>query len=81
MMEQTFDKTAIETIDLLESRLQRIEYATGDTTSLNTTNKDTAAKRVADLEYSLHQLASKSRVLQDILRLRQSRSSFSIDFY
>lgn len=73
-MDNTFDKTAVETIDLLEARLKRIEYAVcghvGDAGIPS--NKPSASKRLADLEHSLHQLASKSRVVQDLLRLRES---------
>jgi hypothetical protein len=72
-MDNTFDKTAVETIDLLEARLKRIEYAVcghvGD--ARIPSNKLSASKRLADLEHSLHQLASKSRVVQDLLRLRK----------
>jgi hypothetical protein len=71
-MDSTFDKTATDTIDLLEARLRRIEYAVRgqvDEATLSE-NKTSAAKRLADLEHSLHQLASKSRVIQDLLRLR-----------
>ena len=70
-MDNTFDKTAVETIDLLEARLRRIEYAVcGQTDIIDASTKDTAAKRLAQLEHSLHQLASKSDVVQDLLRLR-----------
>ena len=73
-MESTFDKTATETIDLLEARLRRIEYAVSGQTgeAVGSTQNSTApvAKRLADLEQSLHQLASKSRVIQDLLTLR-----------
>jgi hypothetical protein len=71
-MENTFDQTAVETIDLLEARLQRIEYAVCypiDEASLSS-NKESATIRLQKLEHSLHQLASKSRVIQDLLRLR-----------
>jgi hypothetical protein len=72
-MDNSFDKTALETIDLLEARLRRIEYAVcghiDEATLLS--NKENAAKRLADLEHSLHQLASKSRVIQDLLKLRE----------
>jgi len=73
-MDNTFDRTAIETIDLLEARLRRIEFAIRGQTDETTTpgSKASAAKRLADLEHSLHQLASKSRVVQDLLRLRES---------
>ncbi|KAN0089431.1 hypothetical protein V8E51_019691 [Hyaloscypha variabilis] len=70
-MENSFDKTAVETIDLLEARLRRIEYVVCgqvDESALSS-NKTTATQRLAVLEHSLHQLASKSRVVQDLLRL------------
>jgi hypothetical protein len=71
-MENTFDSTAIETIELLEARLRRIEYAIRGQVGEATTHDSngSAAKRLADLEQSLHQLASKSRVVQDLLTLR-----------
>lgn len=70
-MESTFDKTAIETIDLLEARLRRIEYAVCGQVdeALMSSDKGSAAQRLQNLEHSLHQLASKSRVVQDLLRL------------
>lgn len=75
-MENTFDKTASETIDLLEARLRRIEYAVCghiDTTSVTSSDVSISAyERLADLEHILHGLASKSRVIQDLLKLRES---------
>jgi hypothetical protein len=71
-MENTFDNTAIETIDLLEARLRRIEYAicgqAGEAPPRDRTTP--AVQRLADLEQSLHQIASRSRVIQDLLTLR-----------
>jgi hypothetical protein len=72
-MENTFDKTATETIELLEARLRRIEYAVCgqlDEASLSKNNNGSATQRLQSLEHSLHQLASKSRVVQDLLKLR-----------
>ncbi|TVY45630.1 hypothetical protein LSUB1_G000149 [Lachnellula subtilissima] len=70
-MENTFDKTAIETIDLLEARLRRIEYAICGRVeeAASTSSKTSAVKRLGQLEHSLHQLASESRVIQDLLKL------------
>ncbi|EKD12493.1 uncharacterized protein L3040_008183 [Drepanopeziza brunnea f. sp. 'multigermtubi'] len=70
-MEHTFDQTASETIDLLEARLRRIEFAvSGQVEDVPSSgNKSTASQRLADLEHSLHQLASKSRVIQELLKL------------
>lgn len=76
-MENTFDKTAVESIELLESRLRRIEFAVGTASTPITADKptgETAVQRLANLEYSLHQLASKSNVIQGLLRLRKSSS-------
>ena len=73
-MDNTFDTTATETIDLLEARLRRIEYAVrgqADQAVLSD-NKTSATQRLADLEHALHQLASKSRVVQELLRIRES---------
>lgn len=69
-MENTFDKTAVETIDLLEARLRRIEYALGGS-QVQADSKLSAARRITNLEHTLHQLASKSSVVQDLLRLRK----------
>jgi len=72
-MDNTFDETATETIGLLEARLRRIEYAVcGHVDQAIPGNKTSATQRLADLEHSLHQLALKSRVIQDLLRLRES---------
>ncbi|KAB8295851.1 hypothetical protein EYC80_008673 [Monilinia laxa] len=72
-MDNTFDKTASETIDLLAARLRRIEHAVCghiDTTSITTSDVSISAyERLADLEHVLHGLASKSRVIQDLLKL------------
>jgi hypothetical protein len=74
-MDDTFDKTAAESIDLLEARLRRIEYAVcGQTDIAEANTKVSAMKRLAQLEHSLHQLASKSQVVQDLLRLREYQS-------
>ena len=67
-MDNTFDGTALETIDLLESRLRRLEYVIGQGNSLEE-DKLSAAKRLDHLEHTLHQLASKSSVVQELLRL------------
>jgi len=72
-MDNTFDRIAVETIDLLEARLRRIEFAVRghiDQTNISNTG-ESAYKRLTDLEHSLHQLASKSKAIQDLLRLRE----------
>jgi chromosome segregation ATPase len=74
-MDNTFDKTALETIDLLEARLKRIEYAIcGHVNPATISSDENASKRLAELEHSLHTLASKSKVIQELLKLRMSLS-------
>jgi hypothetical protein len=70
-LDGTFDNTAIETIDLLEARLRRIECAVcGQSHETPTLISNTSAvKRLAGLEHALHQLASKSKVIQDLINL------------
>jgi len=72
-MDNTFDATAVETIELLEARLRRIEYAVGGNQGgvVESESNTPAAKRLANLEHSLHQLALKSTIIQDLLGLRK----------
>jgi hypothetical protein len=78
-MDNTLDKTASVTIDLLEARLKRIEYAVcGHVDGATISSEENATKRLADLEHFLHQLALKSRVVQDLLRLRAFLSSHQL---
>lgn len=72
-MDSTFDNTATETIDLLEARLCRIEYAVSGQVRgpLVADGKPPVEQRLASLERALHQLAAKSRVIQDLLRIRR----------
>ncbi|KAG9237937.1 hypothetical protein BJ875DRAFT_108811 [Amylocarpus encephaloides] len=69
-MENTFDKTALETIDLLEARLKRIEFAVcGHVKTAIQSQKRPVVQRMSELEHTLHQLASRSRVVQELLKL------------
>ncbi|CAL3973044.1 unnamed protein product [Diplocarpon coronariae] len=70
-MEHTFDKIAMETLDLLEARLHRIEFAfSGQMEDASrATDALPASQRLARLEHSLHQLASKSRAIHELLQL------------
>jgi hypothetical protein len=79
-MNNSFDETAVETIDLLEARLRRIEFAVcGQVKDAPARDGQfSTVQRLRKLESSLHQLASKSKVVQDLLRLRKSGNS-SID--
>jgi len=72
-MESTIDRTASDTIDLLEARLQRIQYVIfgqGTHDAVNN-NKRSASVRLRELEHALNQLISNSRVMQDLVKLRK----------
>jgi hypothetical protein len=72
-MELSLDRTASDTIELLEARLQRIEYViTGRSKdgSFRDGGKSITTK-LQDLEHSLDRLVAKSRVMQDLLKLRK----------
>ncbi|KAI9866257.1 MAG: hypothetical protein M1813_001378 [Trichoglossum hirsutum] len=74
-MENSFDKTASSTIDLLEARLRRLEFLlAGDTRSvLPQSRSDEVAVSVTErlelLEDGLNRLSSKSKVAKEILDL------------
>jgi len=72
-MDYLLDRTTTGIIEQLEARLQRIEYVTIghlDKSVLND-NKRSVYVRLGDLEHGLNQLVSKSRVIQDLLKLRK----------
>jgi DNA mismatch repair ATPase MutS len=73
-MESSLDQIADETIELLEARLQRIEYAVTGQRVQGAVKDDArpAIKRLEDLERSLNRLVTKSRVMQDLLKIRKS---------
>jgi hypothetical protein len=67
------NQTPRDTIDLLEARLKRIQYV------ITGVNNDAAPKPGApaivmlqELEHGLNQLVTKSKVLQDLLKLRKT---------
>lgn len=70
-MESPLNQIASNTIELLEARLRRIQYVTfGQQELMVTEDKIPATRRLKDLESALDQLVTKSRVMQDLLRLR-----------
>lgn len=73
-MESPFDQTADETIELLEARLRRIEYVVTGQRAEVEDKDDTrpAIKRLEGLERSLNRLVGKSRLMQDLLKIRKS---------
>lgn len=76
-IETPLDKTAIATMDLLEYRLQRIEYVlSGDDEARIVLQRAagqgkgfTTQARIARLENTILKLSSKSTVVEDLLRL------------
>lgn len=72
-MDHPFDQASNETIDLLEARLRRIEFAVCGEASSKTSEHagKTVSDRLGELEHSLHQLAARSKVVQDLLKLRK----------
>jgi hypothetical protein len=83
-MENSFDKTASSTIDLLEARLRRLEFLlAGDTRSvLPQSRSDEVAVSVTErlelLEDGLNRLSSKSKVAKEILDLSESPPSLGV---
>src|SRR5436190_23483072 len=72
-MSTSRDQTACDTIELLEARLKRLHYViTGHHPEVVTTNSRTPANvMLKDLERGLDQLIAKSKVIQDLLKLRK----------
>ena len=72
-MEYSLDQTTSEIIEQLEARLRRIEYVTLghlDGSILNDDSKS-ASMILKVVEQGLGHLVSKSRVVQDLLKLRK----------
>jgi len=71
------DSTAIQTIDLLEARLRRIEYVLhGQRETAYPDGSKSAIQRLRDLEHVLGQLIAKSKVVQDLLKLHARHPDF-----
>lgn len=70
------DGVAIETMNLLDVRLKRIEYVVkGRVDSEIPPNTEASVyERLQSLEHVLFQLSSKSRVIHDLLRLCELRN-------
>ena len=67
---------ALATLDLLEIRLRRLEFAITGKTRLSPQNppskhEQTIAQRMSSLERGLEQLAKNSSVVSDLLQLRR----------
>jgi hypothetical protein len=83
-MQNSFDKTASRTIDFLEARLQMIEFIlTGDCAhdapqARSDQLEDSVAERLTTLENALSRLSSKSKVVKEILDLREPPPSLGV---
>ncbi|KAI9873700.1 MAG: hypothetical protein M1830_010708, partial [Pleopsidium flavum] len=83
-MEGNQDDTALETIELLESRLHRVQFLlTGDIVSAVEVQRNTGARkdpcviaRLKALEHALTSLSAKSRVAHAILHLHARYPDF-----
>lgn len=67
-------KAAAVTLDLLESRLRAIEYALFghlDGSASNGSKEKSAATRLRELELGLEHYTAKTKVIQDLLVLRE----------
>lgn len=80
-MSSSLDNTASDAIELLEARLQQVRYviAGHNSESAVKEGRKPAYGRLEDLEHGLDQLISKSKVIQDLLRLRKSLSASNIE--
>lgn len=80
------EKAAADTIDLLESRLRRIEFVlsgdsswTGEPVQATAVGKETITARLSALEQDLKKLSYKSTAVQDVLKLcRSLNQSFTL---
>lgn len=67
------ENTAVVTMELLESRLRAIEYALYGHLDPNAADgSKSAATRLRELEVGLQHYAAKTKVIQDLLKLRKS---------
>ncbi|KAK7418654.1 hypothetical protein QQZ08_000131 [Neonectria magnoliae] len=71
------DQTTLSTLDLLESRLLRVEHLLyGQTASPSLTQDYSAAEKIADLEKRFSTLTSKIRVYGELLKIYKSHPDF-----
>ena len=79
-MSNPSNKAALETLDALESRIERVGWYLSGSDEVEESLQQVAAQgrdqtvqaRLARLENKLGQLSSKSQVVRDLLKLRQS---------
>lgn len=73
-MDGDLDELLLQTLQLLEWRLQRLEFVLhGNTEQAGTDGEATVTSRIEKLERSLQRLSSESRVVSDVLQLCMSR--------
>ncbi|KAK9440216.1 uncharacterized protein G6M90_00g061740 [Metarhizium brunneum] len=72
-MDNTLDQTTLATINLLESRLLRLEHLLhGPATSLPHVHKDSAAQKLKDMERRFSMIISHFRVYNELLKIYKS---------
>ncbi|KAI9845752.1 MAG: hypothetical protein M1837_004585 [Sclerophora amabilis] len=79
------DPVALETLDLLETRLRKIEYVVGENSNQTLSKKagrktDSIALRLADLEHAFKELSMESEIVQDVLQLLGKDTQFPSAF-
>lgn len=71
-MDNTLDQTTLATINLLESRLLRLEHLLhGPAISLPHVHKDSAAQKLKDMERRFSMIISHFRVYNELLKICQ----------
>ncbi len=74
-MEADVDAVSIQTLDLLEDRLRRVEFAiTGGISQSEHRGEGSVVERLQALETSLSTLATKSPTVSEIMHLRRTLS-------
>lgn len=70
MMDSPMDQTTLSTLDLLESRLLRIEHLLyGQTASPSLAQDESAVQKIGQLERRFSYLVSKIRVYGELLKI------------
>ncbi|TPX11061.1 uncharacterized protein E0L32_007922 [Thyridium curvatum] len=76
-LDQTLDKTSLATIDLLESRLHRIEHLLyGASAPPAQPSNTSAADSLAELEHRFTSLLSRLKAYAELLKIYQKHPSF-----
>lgn len=73
-MAEDLDEILLQTLDMLEWRLRRIEFVLGGNVAAESQQTDApVASRIQKLESRLSSVAGNSRAINDILQLRKTQ--------